>query len=319
MTCLNHPHELKAAYQIPAGLRPRKISSVDMHELLLDVLQEPEAETTAALLELWSTFAHRVISMADVEEMARVGHVPADVLQAIADTYASFVVKEVRSQTDATARAMAAGWLDGVDGVDVRRVQAIANGEAELRPAIMQALDQRADRLAVELTEGQQNALNLLVEFYTQTNPSPAGTLAKRINDFVGLTERETRAVLNYRTGLADEGLAGRTLDARVAQYADLMQHRRALRIARTELAFAANEGQKAALDEARAQGLVVGQVVRRWTTADNEAVCSQCGDELDGMTAPEGESFTAEVDDPPAHPACGCSTDYLEMPLGME
>lgn len=85
----------------------------------------------------------------------------------------------------------------------------------------------------------------------------------------------------------------------------------RARLIARTEVMTAANEGQRQAWDQAVDAGLLTGREQQVWIVTPDDKLCPIC-EPLDGKTAPLGGEFeTSEgnIDGPPAHPNCRCTT----------
>lgn len=130
---------------------------------------------------------------------------------------------------------------------------------------------------------------------------------AKTIRGFIGLTSRDTQAVLNrFKKDQASVGDV--RAFSRADKYAEKLKRSRALTIARTETIRAANEGQVQLWEQAVKKGFLTGQEQRQWITTEN--ACPICGP-LEGQTVGLREAFKTSVgniDGPPAHPRCRCA-----------
>lgn len=285
---------------IPAYLRPRRVSKADMHQLLRDMLASREPKVQKLLRTLWAEQAGE-LTESTVLAAISAGKVPDSVYSQLRAQWEKFTTDQLLPLTTDGAVALGDGWARGA-GLDW-----------QLTPGLEDVLRVRADRLAVELSAEQQRALQLLVRFHSEVEPIPAGQLAARIRGFVGLTGREAQAVLNFSQRAEEAGTTGRTLERLVANYESGLRQARALRIARTELAEAAGAAVRDALDAARAEGLLRGEVVREWSTAEDEAVCPICGD-LDGERVSLDGSYAGGIARPPAHPSCRCVELIFEL-----
>lgn len=154
---------------------------------------------------------------------------------------------------------------------------------------------------------------------------------ARLIADTIGLDRRGTQAVTNYWMDLIqlrDDGesvadaarLAGRSralapnargtrsIDQLTRRYADRWVDHRAMTIARTETMRAANAGNVAIWDDARAQGLVGPSSTMRWYTTPDDRACALCisidGDEV-VLIGGEFVSGGLATRHPPLHPMC--------------
>jgi SPP1 gp7 family putative phage head morphogenesis protein len=157
---------------------------------------------------------------------------------------------------------------------------------------------------------------------------------AREIRTMIGLTARQEQAVENYRTALESgnysqaldralrDGRYDRGLLNAIAQNKPLVQERidamvdrysaryvkyRAETIARTESLRAANKGQRALWGQAKEQGLLPAEVLRRWIAIGDDRTCPIC-DDLDGSEVGMDEEFDGGILEPPAHPDCRCS-----------
>jgi hypothetical protein len=85
--------------------------------------------------------------------------------------------------------------------------------------------------------------------------------------------------------------------------------------IARTELAFAYNEGAYRDIRQAQEQG-TLGDMVKVWVTAGDDRVCPIC-EGVDSEQVNINAYFSNGIFIPPAHPHCRCGVEYKELALG--
>ena len=157
---------------------------------------------------------------------------------------------------------------------------------------------------------------------------------ARLIKSFIGLTDTQSKAVLNYRKALSSHntlrstlnralrdgrydktihrairtstGLTQSQIDTMTERYEEKYIQYRAQTIARSESLRASNKGQRALWQQARQQGLLDHNVKRVWITGGNS--CEDCA-ELDGLTAGLDDEFAPGIYDPgDIHPDCKCS-----------
>lgn len=141
--------------------------------------------------------------------------------------------------------------------------------------------------------------------------------LARVIRPMVGLTKPQTVANMKYYETLRGNGVPPKRARESSIYYSARQHRTRAYTIARTELATAYNTGAHEGTKQAQAAGLI-GEVVKVWSTADDERVCRICG-ELDGKEVGMDEEFDGISNSwstrlhPPAHPGCRCGVMYVE------
>ena len=146
--------------------------------------------------------------------------------------------------------------------------------------------------------------------------------LARAIRPMVGLTKQQSLANLKYYENLRANGMSEKRALDKSIRYAARQHRYRGYNIARTELAFAYNQGSYEGTKQAQAAGLI-GEVVKVWSTADDERVCQICGgldgqrvamdDDFDFQTKLAGRNATIRRV-PPAHPSCRCAVMYEEI-----
>lgn len=185
-------------------------------------------------------------------------------------------------------------------------------------PRAVDAIDAQAGRLIRDLTAESQAAIRLVIrQGFTEGLDVP--TMARRIRESIGLTERYARAVANYRRAQVQSGTAPGLADQRAARYRQRLTNLRATTIARTETITAANAGQQAAWSDARQVGRLPNDVRQVWIITPDDRLCPIC-EEIPGLNpdgVPLGGAFrTPEgaVLSPPAHPSCRCAVG-LDFP----
>jgi len=135
--------------------------------------------------------------------------------------------------------------------------------------------------------------------------------MAKPIREMIGLTERDSRAVLKYWAKLNEEAdLSARRVDNMANTYEEQLLRERALTIARTETINAANRGIEASWQVARDGGYILPETQREWIAAAGSCrTCKICMD-YNGRKAPLDGPYVSpkygEKMGPPGH-VCNC------------
>lgn len=143
---------------------------------------------------------------------------------------------------------------------------------------------------------------------------------ARQIREFIGLTERQTQAVINYRNALVEEERPIDQVERMTAAYRTRMLRLRGENIARTETLRASNAAQNAAWVQATDDGLLDrGAVRRQWLVTPDDRLCPYCavvplmnvgGVALGGFF----QTPLGAVPYPPLHPQCRCITVLSEF-----
>ena len=184
-------------------------------------------------------------------------------------------------------------------------------------------LHNRTADFVTKVTQSQIRGLRAVIINAQELSDMNVDQLSRAIRPMVGLTHQQTTANLKYYTKLLNGGMNERkALDLSIRYSA--RQHRyRAYNIARTELAFAYNQGSFEGIKQGQENGYI-GRVEKIWCTANNERVCEICGG-LDGKAIEMEEDFAFNTRlatpknptirrVPPAHPGCGCCVLYREV-----
>lgn len=205
------------------------------------------------------------------------------------------------------------------------------------------ALRQYQDALIIQLSSDARSTIDAVIIAGQRAGLTP-DEIAGDIREVIGLTDRMAQAVFNYRnmlyatdpaaltrqlSNLSDDAVLqaaldrGETLtDAQVdqmtANYQDNYLDYRAAMIAQTESVRASAMGLQDSYAQAIAAGaLTQDSVTRFWQVALDEKTCPIClsipDNNPDGVGV--GASFDSDdgpIDDPPVHPNCRCSIEYV-------
>jgi hypothetical protein len=131
-------------------------------------------------------------------------------------------------------------------------------------------------------------------------------SLARILRDVVGLSTPQAHAVMNYRNGLLSAGSNATSANAAARRYADQKIRERSETIARTEVMTVLNRGQDISRGQAVDEGLIDADVLKVWIVTPDELLCPIC-EPMAGEAVPIDEDF--EIEGPPAHPNCRCTT----------
>lgn len=199
---------------------------------------------------------------------------------------------------------------------------------------VVRYTNEQSARFITSCTDEQTQALRQMVRRAANIQDISVDGLAKVIRPMIGLNERQVNANMNYYQNLIDHGVSEKQALKRSVQYGERQHRYRAYMIARTELAFAYNNGEFEAVKQAVKEGLM-GHTVKKWRTADDNwvdtegkigpkdkkygRVCGLCAS-LEGkeLELDEPFDFKTSLPDstrltPPAHPHCRCGLLYIE------
>lgn len=152
---------------------------------------------------------------------------------------------------------------------------------------------------------------------FDRDNPRAQDWLIKNSADLVRGVDAETRSQLRNiiymgRVNGQSSTLIGRNIASRFPEMAEgrPQQHidSRAHLIATTEMARGYEQGQKQVVGELITAGL---PVIKRWLTVGDERVDDQCTTNGGAGEIAFDKSFPSGAPEPPAHPACRCTTLY--------
>ena len=257
------------------------------------------------VLGLWRGMAE-FITPAEAKRAIRVGDVPVEWKKEFERAIGEFV-------KDDLGRIQTAIFAEVGDEV-ARRVNAIRRKDfafSATRQRVQERIEAHGGELITRVTKAQILAARAALLEYVVTEALTPFELAKRLRLFIGLTERYANAVLRLERNLLAGGLSRDVIAGQVEKYATFLHKVRAENIARTELSFGYNHGQLAAIGQAREDGWLVGEIIKKWnTTGQTGRVCEEC-EAMDGEEVRENEAFSAGVEAPPLHTCCGCGLSY--------
>ena len=294
----------------PEGVRPVPINSRNVEFVLREYLDKNEPKIQRAIRKMWNT-EREIITKEEMEKVLQYSWVPVEWIQRFTNDYTVFV-NEVMAPAWRDAMQNAVEYMNG----QIERYAKKQFEDTHIGKFIEDWIREHGGELIVQLSEAQHEAIREILRIYILEHPLSPYDLAKVIEPLIGLTSSEAVAVARYRESLVKENLSENVIENLTNKYAEFLLKKRALRIARTELAYAYNRGQLEAIREAKANGFFRGEVIKTWLTAGDERTCEFC-QSLDGEvvgleeTYPGATKREQEILTPPAHPMCRCTVIY--------
>lgn len=292
------------AYRVPPWMTMKPVTKVSLSRLMLDMLESGEPAAVK-----WVTSAWRVVGKAITSEQAeailRSGAVPEAVLQAVREGYDRIIAGELMAAQVRIAETAASRIMVGM------------GAEFTASSALQAMIERRTTRLAVDMSDGTRDLIDYLARYYTGVRPTTAGVFATTLRSFVGLTDREAAWVTKYEASLIDSGAARGTITALTRTMKENLLAARALRVARTEIAFSVTDAINESTRQARTEGLIRFDLVKQWDAANDAATCEECA-AMHGEIVRFGEPFSCGTD-PPLHPNCRCVHNVYQLIPGLE
>ena len=291
----------------------RKAGEPDVLAQLRAFLDTAEPELAAILVSRWG-YQGNAITYKDLREAILRGDLDPALVLAWQQDYVRFVRNHLQPAWQA-AMVTAAGNLH------VRQPQWGRPWSFDPMADGVQAwTEQRAADFVTSVTRDQIDGLRAVVQRAAALEQLSVDELSRVIRPMVGLYQGQAEANLNYYRRLIESGVSQQMARDKAIRYAGRQHRYRAFMIARTELAFAYNQGAYLGTKQAQASGLLP-EVVKEWSTAFDERVCPACGG-MDGMRRAMDEPFPFEtrLTDPavklmpPAHPNCRCAVKFVEV-----
>lgn len=279
--------------------------------LLRSFLDAKEPSLVRILVHTWRSQGN-AITYKELREAILSGDISADLLDEWMQDYSRFVVKHMQP-----------AWEEAIEeaiGVLEKKYPAfffdpMASGVREWTAA-------HSAEFVTNVTTAQIEGIRAVVRRAAVLEDMTVDQLARVIRPMVGLTKQQSLANMKYYETLIQNGMAETKALDKAIRYAARQHRYRGYNIARTELAFAYNQGSYEGTKQAQAAGYM-GDVVKVWCTADDERVCSICGG-LEGKEVAMDEDFDFKTKlagrnatirrVPPAHPSCRCGVLYKEI-----
>lgn len=286
---------------------------------LLSYLNPKEPRLVKFLQSFWGN-QQNAITYREIREAILRGYLDEEMLEEWRQDYVRFVVRYV-----------APLWKDAMEAANnpIERHGTIWKFDSDT-PAVKEWTDKNAARFVTHSTDEQIKAIREVVKRASQMHDINVDTLSHVIRPMVGLDYRQSIANMNYFENMIKSGVKESKAIENSIKYSARQNRHRAYRIARTELAFAYNQGSLMGTVQAMNEGLL-GHTVKKWCTADDERVCLICGQlegeefEMDSDITymPKGGGSFKRINPrlkygnvgkaPPAHPMCRCVLLFIE------
>jgi SPP1 gp7 family putative phage head morphogenesis protein len=162
---------------------------------------------------------------------------------------------------------------------------------------------------AVKWTQERTGAL--IVEVSGETKAAVAEVIHRAFVD--GMHPRQSARHIKNLVGLT-EGLSDEVIAKRAQEYAKRLLKYRAETIARTETLAASNGGTYQSWLQARDEGFLAPNAVRKWIVTPDDRLCPLC-QQMTGATAQLDQPFNTpkgQIYHPPLHPDCRCTAGLV-------
>ena len=275
-------------------------------------LNGAEPELVYFLVHTWNTQS-KAITYKEIREALLQGDIDRTLLEDWMEDYTKFVTTHLQP-----------AWIEAMrTAADELAAKYPEWNFDPMADGVRQWTETRAADFVTSVSQTQIEGLRAVVQKAAVLEDMTVDQLARAIRPMVGLTHQQSIANLNYYTNLISTGMsAEKAMDLSIRYSA--RQHRyRGYNIARTELAFAYNQGSYEGTKQAQAAGYM-GNVVKIWCTADDERTCPICGalegkrigmdDDFDFKTKLATPANPTIRKVPPAHPSCRCTVMYEEL-----
>ena len=279
--------------------------------LLRSFLDKNEPKLVRVLVNTWNAQGN-AITYKELREAILAGEISPDILEDWMQDYSRFVVKYLQPAWE-KAIVTAASVIE--KKVPLWHFDPMGAGVIEWTAA-------RSAEFVTNVTTTQIEGLRAVVRRAAVLEDLSVDELARAIRPMVGLTQQQSVANMKYYETLLASGTSTKKAQELATRYAARQHRYRGYNIARTELAFAYNQGSYEGTKQAQAAGYM-GETVKVWCTADDERVCQTCGglegkeiamdEDFDFRTKLEGRNATIRRV-PPAHPGCRCGVMYKEI-----
>jgi len=240
-------------------------------------------------------------------------------LMAVAATQAEVVVSRMAEALENNdLAAVEKEIVDEVGKATARRLGEKLKAELRfdlLNPRAVEFINQHTGELITQITEESRKAIRSIIRQAFEEGGHPYEQ-AKKIIQHIGLTERQSRAVENFRRRQLEARVSKAEADKRAEAYAKRLLRDRAENIARTETLTASNAGQHLAWLDAKDKGLLPANFMKEYVTTPDDRRCPQCL-EIDGQRKPIDVPFDTPFGPkmyPPIHVACRCCAGLVEV-----
>ena len=272
-------------------------------------LNAKEPELILFLQTFWNN-QQRAITYKELREAIMAGYLSEKLMNEWYQDYARFVIEKVAPM-----------WQEAMKTANESIKETFSHYVFNpMQEEVIKWTNDYSAIFVTNVTRDQIQAIREVVKRASQLHDLNVDELARVIRPMVGLDWRQAQANLNYYESMIKSGVKPKKALEKSIMYSARQNRHRAMRIARTELAFAYNQGSYYGTKQAQAQGLI-GKVVKEWSTADDERTCEVCA-ALDGKKIEMDDDFDFKTKlhhigikrVPPAHPHCRCTVKYIEV-----
>jgi len=246
------------------------------------------------------------ISYKQIEEMIFTQQIPVEVIEQAQREYAKWLATELKEYYKKYTK-------DGIQLI-AEAFQRKLDYDKVLIYVDKWILEHGAN-LVTKICDDQRLGLRAVLHKFIVEEPKSPEELSHYIRSVVGLTEKQTKALLKMYDALMEQNLTTAQINKIVAQRAREMHQYRARMIARTELSYAYNRGTLSEMQDISEEFRF--ETYKIWITAPDELVCERCAP-LNGTKIGISDEFpTASKKSsevlltPPLHPNCRCSIIY--------
>lgn len=274
--------------------------------LLRSFLDTNEPELVRILVNTWRSQG-QAITYKEIREAILKGDIDPEWLEDWMKDYSKLVEKYMKP---AWEKAIEEGFTSRAQKYPAFYFNPMADG-------IRAWAAYHAAEFVTNVSTSQIEGLRAVIQRATVLEDLSVDELSRVIRPMIGLTKRQSNAVMNYYQTLRDKGVTPKRARESAIRDAARRHRSRAYDVARTELATAYNTGAHEATKEAQAKGYM-GETIKIWCTADDERVCQTCGG-LENVEAAMDEEFSGASRSwstrlhPPIHPGCRCAVIYKE------
>jgi SPP1 gp7 family putative phage head morphogenesis protein len=192
------------------------------------------------------------------------------------------------------------------------RKQAVGISFDLLNPRAIAFIKKHTAELVTNVSDENKQAIRAIIQRAFEEGGHPM-IQAKRIINYIGLTEKQANAVENFYQRQINQGVKQSIAESQTEKYADRLLQYRAQTIAQTETMRASNEGEREGWRQEVDAGVINENEWERESVAtDDEYTCEFCLD-MDGKRAPINGTYPGGVEGPPYHPNCRCTEILVE------
>lgn len=280
---------------------------------LRQFLDRKEPQLVRVLVNTWNAQG-KAITYKELREAILAGDIKEEDLLEWWDDYTKFVVLHLRP-----------AWTQAMEEAVIALKRKYPKWYFDpFAEGVQHWCEEGAARFVTEVTQTQIDGLRAVVQRAATLQDISVDELSHVIRPMVGLTHPQAVANMKYYETLIHGGMAEEKARDLAIRYAARQHRYRGYNIARTELAFAYNQGSYEGVKQAQEAGYM-GETIKVWSAAEDERMCPICG-ALDGARIEMDQDFgfstrlaglpnTPTIRKvPPAHPGCRCAVKYVEI-----